>query len=100
MQANDILTKQISDQIEGKITVEVFCSDLDEGATPCDTIYLYDQPTGKYIEFWGRSKRLTDVLWNELISLISEEGEFNTDPLTIRWQGSYDEFYDKFWNNL
>ena len=77
----DILTKQISDQIEGKITVTVCFLDAEP-----EPIFLYEQNEGYFmtILFAEKGKRITSEIFQELSSQASLM--------------KYDDFFDKYWN--
>ena len=99
---NNQIANQITNSTEIKIVfreTEQFCG---EERNITATITLIDQSflraTNYFIKYWGNSKKISEDLFNSLKSIAVDEREFCTDPLTVNWQSSYDEFFEEYWN--
>lgn len=93
-----IADKQIEDQIIGATRITVTFTD----AAP-DFLTLYDQLGGKWIKpAFCNPKVIPDDLFNELVEQFAGEAakQFNTDPEIIRSWMRYDDFYDRYYNNI
>jgi hypothetical protein len=95
-----ITEEQIEGQIEGRTIVEVIFPDVDS-----DFLELYVQiQDDKEIFFiqpaFLKSKQINQSVYDELCAQFTEEQEFNTDPKIIGTELSYDDFYEKYYNNI
>ena len=96
MKMEETLNRQISDQIEGKTTIEVIFPN-----TNPDFLSLYAQDDEFFIEpACCASKKITKNIYKELCDQFTDEQIFNTNPKVIRTKLSYDEFYDMYYNKF
>ena len=95
---SEIIEKQIAGQLEGCTNVYLYTPDLNGDKEP---IALYAQVDDHfYIGNFGRIKKLPKTLYEELSGMFTGEQEFNTDPEIIRTDMMFDDFFDKYFNNL
>lgn len=93
-----IVDRQIGAQIEGRIDVRLYTPDLDGDWEP---VSLYAQADNNYyISNFGRFKKMPKAFYDELVDMFTGEQEFNTDPEIVRTDMSFDDFFNKYFNNL
>ena len=92
----DITERQIVRQIEGTVTVKVHFADTYPGY-----LDLIKQDGKTWIEpAFCIPKRIPSEMFDELAGQFTGEQEFNTDPEVIRSAMKYNEFFDRYYNNL
>jgi len=101
--SNFVEDKQIVGQVECKqVYTVIFSSGERDGyftiydqreILGSENIYAEGGPT-------TRAKIMPAGLYEKLLGYVVDNREFNTDRLSIEFPGTYDEFYDEFWNDL
>lgn len=91
-----ITGQQITREIEGKVVVNIHFTDISP-----ETVSLYHQEDKFFIRpVFGKVKEISAEIYNELISKFTGEQEFCTHPEVIRCQMTYDDFFNKYFNNF
>ncbi|MEJ1489692.1 MAG: hypothetical protein RPU72_15255 [Candidatus Sedimenticola sp. (ex Thyasira tokunagai)] len=92
----DTLDRQIKRQILGETVVEIRYTDTDP-----DFLSLYDDENGYYIEpAFCAIKKITENMYKDLINQFTDNQVYNTDPEIIDSNMTFDEFNNKYYNDL
>lgn len=94
------VTEQISKQIEGVVSVQVYFADNRD-----DYVSLIHQKEEGKDRFWvqpafSKPRRCSEQVYDDLVSQFTDEQRYNTDPEVIRSGMNYDEFMNKYYNDL
>ena len=94
------VNQQIPNQIEGRIAIEVHCSDDYKFDYPLYmSLYVQD---GKYwIGFaFVKDKQISKIIFDEIAAMFTGEQEFNTDREVIRTDMTEQEFLQRYYHDL
>lgn len=90
------LESQIFKQLTGRISVKLYISDAEPAI-----ISVWKDDDGCFIQpAFCKERSMPAQLFEELSSHIVDERFFNTDPYTIHSELTYDEFMNRYFNNL
>lgn len=88
----------VVNQIEGKTLVKVFFTDLSKG--DFEPISLYNQDHCYIGALIGGTKKIPREMYEELCGMFTGEQEFNNQREVIRYNGTYDDFFNRYFNDL